>query len=64
MKQLFIQKLGKKLTGPAMKQIKGGAITGGLWVCVVDYYRCYATKGTCLTKCSDPQSCQWYPYCP
>ncbi len=62
--QLYKQGLGKKLTGPAMKQIKGGLIVGGLWVCTADFYRCYTYLGTCRNKCSDPEACQWYPQCP
>jgi hypothetical protein len=65
MKQQQSQKLpGKKLSGNDMKNLKGGFIYGGTWVCTSDDYQCFWYQWQCQRACSDPRSCQIYPYCP
>jgi hypothetical protein len=63
-KQQLSMGFGKKLTNQDMKKVQGGWLTTGLWVCTADYFDCYTYKGECLTYCSKPTSCRWYPYCP
>lgn len=55
---------GKPLSSKAMKQLQGGIITTGLWVCTADYYDCYQYKSQCTAACSRPTSCRNYAYCP